>query len=41
MSPVQTVLLAMKASARRDQISQALDGLGVKILRDETLKEAL
>jgi len=41
MSPVQTVLVAMKPSDRRDRISRTLDGLGVKVLLDETLKEAL
>ena len=41
MSPVQTVLLAMKPSSRRDRISGTLEGIGVKVLRDETLKEAL
>ncbi len=41
MPPVQSVLLAMKPSPQRDRISQTLDGLGVKVLLDETLKEAL
>jgi len=41
MSPVQTVLLAMTPSSRRDHLSRQLEELGVKILLDETLKEAL
>jgi diguanylate cyclase (GGDEF)-like protein len=41
MSPVQTVLLAMKPSPRRDQINQTLEQVGLKVLRDETLKEAM
>lgn len=41
MSPVQSVLLAMKASPGRDRISQTLEGLGVKVLPDEMLKETL
>jgi len=31
----------MKASLERDQIGQTLEGLGVKVLQDETVKEAL